>query len=357
MLKKLDGKNYNEIGSEFWLEDQNGGFCDSGQAYVLSGRTAIDLILQDMMVVHSPMTSVYMPAWCCDSMLQPFLERGVDIDFYDVSYECDHLTYHIDLDSHPDILYVTNYFGYSNTLDVGAIRLFKSRGCKILYDRTHSLFLQDDDILKLADYTFASIRKWMGVLCGASLSKDGGEIDMCHLQDYPYLQDKIDAMRLKADYINGCGEVDKQSFLDLYASFGHHLVGDYRNYKMDDQSKHLWLCADKDGIKNKRRANAATLQSGLQEVTQITQMFSMQDGDTPLFVPVLLHNKEERDALRRHLTANAVYCPIHWPKPSSIRETMAVNSLYDRELSLICDQRYGLNEMQRMIEIIKEYYH
>ena len=352
----MGGKNYKEIGSEFWLVDQNGGSGDSSHTYVLSGRTAIDLILQDMMASHNQVNSVYMPAWCCDSMLQPFLERGIDIAFYDISYERDHLTYHIDLDSHPDILYVTNYFGYSNTLDISAIRYFKSKGCKIFYDRTHSFFMQDDDILKLTDYTFASIRKWMGVPCGASLSKNGGEINMCHLQEYPYLHEKIDAMRMKADYINGCDEIDKQSFLDLYASFGRHLVEDYRNYKMDEQSKHLWSCADKDGIKNKRRTNAATLQSGLQEVSQITQMFFMEVGDCPLFVPVLLNSKEERDALRRHLTANAVYCPIHWPKPSAIRETMAVNSLYDRELSLICDQRYGLNEMQRMIDVIKEYY-
>lgn len=345
--------NYKEIGSEFWLENQN---VDDGSVFVLSGRTAIDLILQDMKASCRCMDSVYMPAWCCDSMLQPFIDRGVNIEFYDVSYENNRLSYHIDYNSKVDILYVTNYFGYDTVLSAETISQFKARNCAILYDRTHSLFRENDVTSSLADYTFASVRKWLGVPCGALALKNGGEMDIHYLRDFPYLQEKIDAMQLKANYMNEDGKSDKQAFLDLFVSFGHHLVEDYRNYKMDIISRCLWLHADRNRIMEKRCANVTILQSSLQEIPQVSLLFNMTNGDCPLFVPILLDSKDERDALRRHLTSNAIYCPIHWPKPSTISNSMAVDRLYDCELSLICDQRYDFDDMQRIINTIKEFY-
>lgn len=71
-----------EIGSEYWLDDK----CSNNVIFALSGRTAIDLILQDIKAKGLHPKSVYMPAWCCDSMLQPFVDRGLDISFYDISY-------------------------------------------------------------------------------------------------------------------------------------------------------------------------------------------------------------------------------------------------------------------------------
>ena len=38
-----------------------------------------------------------------------------------------------------DILYVTNFFGYENTLPIETIKEFKAKGAIILYDRTHSI--------------------------------------------------------------------------------------------------------------------------------------------------------------------------------------------------------------------------
>ena len=68
--------------------------------------------------------------------------------------------------------------------------------------------------------------------------------------------------------------------------------------------------------------------------------------DCPLFVPVLLEN---RDKVRKHLTENKIYCPVHWPKPEG-----ADSNIYDMELSLICDQRYGVNDMERIVSVLSE---
>lgn len=348
----MDSK-FRELGSEFWLDYlQEEDDC----IFVLSGRTAIDLILQDICVMDRDARRVYMPAWCCDSMLQPFVDRGVDIRLYNIRYENGHLLYDIEETNDIDIFYVTNYFGYDNTLSVDAVLHFKQSGAIIVYDRTHSL-LRDNDVLDgIADYTFCSIRKWMGVICGAYLKKNSGVLHKPVLQECPFLADRINAMEMKAAYISEDNNINKQDFLAKYALFGYLLERDYRNYRMDKLSVLIWQYADKFTMKKVRTANAEMLQYHLKEISQVKPMFIIEDGDCPLFVPVLLGSKEERNALRRHLTANNIYCPVHWPKPALLEGSLQAITIYDRELSLLCDQRYGFADMQRIIDAIKEFY-
>lgn len=332
-------KQYCEIGSEFWLDDLRD---ESSCIHVLSGRTAIDLIIQDVKAMGGQARQVYMPAWCCDSMLQPFKDRIVDIEFYDVSWDNGVINYEIDTGKEIDILYLTNYFGYRNTMPIETIIDFKRRGAIIIYDRTHSLFKEDSIVECLADYTFGSIRKWMSVVSGAYLEKKDGQFNVTALTDCPYISYRKVAMEQKASYMSGNNSIDKQVFLGKYSRFGHLLEEDYRNYRMDEQSLNLWLSLDKEAIKKNRCANAVTLEVCLQELPNVQLMFKLREGDCPLFVPILLDNKDERDSLRRYLTANAIYCPIHWPKPSLISKDAMTSDIYDRELSLLCDQRYGL---------------
>ena len=142
-----------EIGSEYWIDsipetlrsDREGVYC-------LSGRTAIDLILQD--VLHKKrIGSVAMPAWCCDSMIAPFVARGLDVQFYDYGQN--------EFLNAPDVFYLTNYVGYESALPLKTVKQMKERGSIVLYDRTHSFLMEDGAYRELSDYSFASIRKSM----------------------------------------------------------------------------------------------------------------------------------------------------------------------------------------------------
>ena len=117
-------RNRLEIGSEFWLEDDlPQAISDRDGVYVLSGRTAIDLIIQDILKTKK-IRNVYMPAWCCDSMIAPFVERGILVDWYDVHFD-GQLQYLVDKHKQTEIFYVTNYFGCENTIDISIIKHFK----------------------------------------------------------------------------------------------------------------------------------------------------------------------------------------------------------------------------------------
>ena len=79
--------SFSEIGSEFWIEHvPEHLLTERDGVYAISGRTAIDLVLQDVLKKGS-MRKVYMPAWCCDSMMAPFLAHGIEVCFYDMSIE------------------------------------------------------------------------------------------------------------------------------------------------------------------------------------------------------------------------------------------------------------------------------
>lgn len=334
-----------EIGSEFWLEREPVATSHREGCYVLSGRTAIDLIIQDI-AKRRLVRSVYMPAWGCDSMLAPFSHRDVHVDFYDVRFD-GQLKCHTDNTDSTDIFYVTNYFGYENTLPIEIVKKIKGKGAIILYDRTHSFLMENDPYLELADYSFASIRKWMGVIGGAVVYG----VNDCQLKPYPHLECKEKAMRMKKAFIEGDMSIDKQAFLSLYGEFGHHLAEDYQNYEMDDLSYALFKTEDLAAMRRKRRENAKYLHEHLKGVRF---MGELTDKAVPLFVPVFFDTIEQRNAVRKKLIEAQIYCPIHWPKPAQIPADFTVNKIYDTELSLICDQRYDLADMERMVTQIAQ---
>ncbi len=335
-----------EIGSEFWFEDDLPQVVsDRDGVYVLSGRTAIDLIIQDILKTRK-IRNVYMPAWCCDSMLAPFVAHGIHVEFYDVVHtESTEIICHTDGTDYTDVFYVTNYFGYEDSLPVETVKKFKEQGSIILYDRTHSFLMENDPYLALADYSFASIRKWMEVIGGAVVNGVG----KFELKPCSYLDCKEKAMRMKKAFIEGDTSIDKQTFLNLYSEFGHHLAEDYQNYEMDDLSFALYKTEDLSAMRRKRRENAKYLHENLKGVKFIGEL---TENAEPLFVPVFFGTTEQRNAVRKKLIEAQIYCPIHWPKPTLIPADFEANKIYDTELSLICDQRYDLTDMERMVTLI-----
>ena len=99
-------------------------------------------------------------------------------------------------------------------------------------------------------------------------------------------------------------------------------------------------------MRHKRRENAKYLHEHLKGVRFIDEL---TDNAVPLLVPVFFDSSEQRNAVRKKLIEAQIYCPIHWPKPAQIPAELKSNKIYDTELSLICDQRYDLADMQRIV--------
>jgi len=351
-----------EIGSEFWqysssnkLTHQIPQWLHWGKENRLlaSGRTALDHIIGDIKAT-STFKTVYMPSYCCHTMIEPFISNGVEVLFYDVVVDKNGgLDYHIDYQNNCDAVFIMSHFGYSSYDFSEIIEIFKyKKGKIIIEDATHSLF-QKQAFNTNSDYIFASFRKWMAIPGGSLASKmnDDFDIDLPTKIHEEYVNLRVEGMRLKQAYMSK-PNMDKKSFLQIFNEAEYLLDRDYKSYTIDDLSFSIIAQIDKNKLRSKRIANANYLIEGITKHSHIKPLFNKVDANhCPLFVPIII-KAGCRDSINKHLIEKNVYCPVHWPKSDLHKLNRKSEFIYDHILSIPCDQRYYLDDMDRIIEIL-----
>lgn len=327
-----------EIGSEFWdiptCSFGNRLFPESVQ-WFLSGRIALRSILKDVKRCRT----AALPMWCCDSMVKPFSDAGIEVRFYPVYPGPDgQLKQDITFDC--DILFVMDYFGYTSS----SADFSKYRGT-VIRDVTHSLFSSS---CSDADYYFGSLRKWCGFRTGGyAWTKDGHPLPEGTADDCGYTALRRKAMESKKQYLDGNGN---KGYLEVFSK-AEELLEDIGIVQADKQDVQRVPNLDADFIRATRRRNAEILRKAFPDWLLFPEM---RETDCPMFVPVLVPDGK-RDGLRRHLTANEIYCPVHWPVSEYHRLDSRSKELYKSELSLVCDQRYTPEDMNRIVSVINDF--
>ena len=300
-----------EIGSEFWKVDNStkkNHLFPSDTKWFLSGQNALNFIIDDIKSKHD-VSSVALPSWCCDSMIIPFIINDFDISFYDIELK---------------------------------------NGNLVIRDLTHSIFIKE---YKDATYYFGSLRKWTGVYTGGyawSNEKWTDEIPVREV-DRKYVSLRCQAMKQKRDYIEGLTK--SKGYLEKYEEAEDvldecNLKGVYNAERADILAAQT---LDIDKIKKKRRENAKEL---LKSISDIALFPEISDNDCPLFVPIII---KCRDELKKTLIGKGVYCPVHWPISKHHILTNRTREIYEKELSIVCDQRYSTEDMKKISCLIKEY--
>jgi dTDP-4-amino-4,6-dideoxygalactose transaminase len=160
------------------------------------------------------------------------------------------------------------------------------------------------------------------------------------------------AANLKRQFVNN-DYIGNKEFLEIFNKAEELLEEDYENYILSDEDCVLVNKLDNNKITTKRQGNAEYLTENLKDINGI-ECIRMTEGSTPLFVPIIVMNGQ-RDKLRDILKDNQIYCPVHWPL--SKLHTIENVFLYRNSLSLICDQRYSVNDMEKIVTIIKKFYY
>ena len=324
-----------EIGSEFWDvpigTSENGIFPESTQ-WFLSGRSALCSIVKSLGAVKT----VAMPSWCCDSMIKPFVDAGIKVCFYPV-YMQDCIIQKIRFDC--DALLIMDYFGYSSYCD-----LSNYTGL-VIRDITHSIFSKS---YTDADYYFGSLRKWCGIWTGGYAW--GKAIAEPNTTDFEYVNLRRCAMEEKAKYIRN-GEHGNKNYLNLYASAEDRLLGDVSCFA-DMRDIEMARRLDVGFLKSRRRTNAKILMDAFRPYL-IFQ--TLHESDCPLFVPILVPNGK-RDDLRRYLINHGIYCPVHWPITKEHILRSKEKEIYQNSLSLVCDQRYSIEDMKHVVNVTKDFW-
>lgn len=349
-----------EIGSEFWERpSQKGSYrCtelnQNSKRWFISGRTALDYIIRDI-IKKCGVFSVAMPSYYCYSMVEPFLRNGIsEIEFYDVVPSVEGI--HISSQITADVVYVIDYFGVSSKQVRDIVYESSQKGKIIICDLTQSVFCRND-YADMYDYAFCSYRKWFFSNAAVAVTNREFDIDYSVKEDEFFTRIRLEAAQEKDDYIH-CITSEK-GYLEKYhkadVSLKDHYVGFTPNH---DEVKYVTY-VDDDFIVRRRRENAAFILQELKECANTQfRLFTdiIGENEVPLFVPILLDNSV-RYNLREYLKQQNIYCPIHWPITEYHNQlTQKQKALYNNELSLVCDQRYSLADMQREVNAIKAFF-
>ena len=352
-----------EIGSTFWeydletTENKNSFWWQTksvNKIFLKSGRNAIKALCR---IVDSTNRVVLVPSYTCETVIEPFLDEGWHIHYYKIDKDlCINIDYLEKLvaETSPKMIFVHSYFGFSfNQGEIEALEKFSKQGIEIAEDMTQSLF--SEQRLPFADYYIASFRKFLAIPDGGVLISRKS-IPNLGIQECDNAISKIafEAFDEKRRYFETLKSDIKDSFREKYETL-KNLIGDNNKLReISDVSLKLILSCDKKNLSLKRTANYLYLLNGIsniQSVTPITKEIS--SGETPLYLPVYTNYRRELQSI---LAKNNIYCPVIWPRSNYISiNDNDVSFMYEHMLCFPIDQRYDSNDMQKVIDLLKNY--
>lgn len=351
-----------EIGSEFWTGctplDGTGiaPLLPAGMDvhFTLCGRTALELALRDALQMRT-IRKAYLPSYCCHTMIEPFVTKGIEVLFYHVFFTDIGIGCNFDPDNNCDAVFLMDYFGFRNEQTALLAADQMSRGKVVFYDATHAMFCKNMDY-GACDYVFGSFRKWFGVNAGFCAKQGAWKNFPVLTENRTYTNQRNAAFLKKQRFMEG-EPMSKNIFLRFFSEAEKSLEADYVGYGPDDESCNTLETVNLAYIRSKRLENATFITEKINAMNSgfmCSPYRQVREEDCPLFVPLKIA-AEARTSLRCLLIERQIYLPIHWPLSGLHKTDKVSQTIYDTELSFVCDQRYSLEDMERAIEIIRSF--
>lgn len=319
------------IGGYPSLEINDGQEWHSQALHLNAGRYALEYILRTRRY-----RKVYLPYYICDTVLLPFSRLGVEYEFYHINSQLEPSIV-FDVRSDEAVLYV-NYFGLKNHYAFTFCHNYKNT----ILDQTQAFYSEQGNRYEdksIQCDTFYSCRKFFGVPDGAYLYTDsllGERLERDEsFERMTFLTKRIDRSPQE-------GYADFRSNDKVLNRVG--LKG------MSKLTEAMMKGIDFTAKANKRINNFHVLDKVLRETNRFK--WDIDYGTVPLVYPYYVENGS---ALRQYLINNQVFCARYWP--NVLKWCKPYEWEYQLAENLVClpiDQRYGEEEMKRIIDIIKE---
>lgn len=353
-----------EIGSDFWdnviTNDQ--GFeipkikDTVKQDYLISGRSAIGALAKGL---KSQRNTILLPAYNCESVIKPFEKEGWRLEYYpihrDFTINQEVLKQKV-VEASPSAVYFQGYFGFHTQGDIKAILLFcKERNIKTIEDLTHSCFSEYEKLD--VDYYVLSLRKYFAMPEGGMLIHRNEVIKM---EVQPAIRKVLTvanrAFLLKEKYMEGIENIEKEEFCSEYRKLNKMIDELDDQFEINDETLNWLMAVDFKYLKARRQENFMILLQGLKHMEWFQIIFNtIPDDVVPLFFPIFLSSKADRSLAQSLLSERNIFCPVIWPQYISNEELdRDTKYIYDHILCIPCDQRYGREEMQYIIDTFKE---
>lgn len=311
------------IGGYFQLTLEQGKEYYPDLIKLNTSRNAFEYIL-----IIKGYTKVYFPYYTCEVMLEPLIRLNIPYQFYRINDELEPI---FDFEVGPtECLLYTNYFG----LKQATVKRLRENISNLIIDNAQAFFSKP---LSGTD-TFYSCRKFFGVPDGAYLQIDTDERLVLE-KDYSanrlsHLTNSID-FGIEHSYSKFLENEEKLKDNDIkyMSSLTQALLGNisYRE------------------IKNKRIENFSFLHENLFLANELAIDFT--EGTPALVYPLLISKK----GIKAKLIENKIFIPTYWPNvfkwttEKTFEYQLAKHALY-----LPIDQRYDLNDMAYIIDVLKK---
>lgn len=314
------------IGGYFeWEFPTNGGsFPHSDGVLLNSGRHSLEYILMSIGQINR----LWIPYYTCDVVLQPIESLGIPYSFYHINKDFT-LSEDFELEFGEYLIY-TNYFGI---MDEYCKKLAIHYGENLILDYAQAFYASHIEGIN----TFYSPRKFVGI-------PDGG---------IAYTNISIDIELRKDHSYDRCVHLLKRHDLlpmDGYNDFkdSSHKIANSSLSLMSTLTKNMLTSLDYESIKEKRLANFTFLHTHLTESNEL-QMPSLDSFSCPMVYPYYTADTN----LRKRLIANQIFVATYWPNVFEwCKERDVEYNLCKNIIPLPIDQRYGEEDMQRIINII-----
>lgn len=357
-----------EIGSNFWLNPNEAldekplgtptqFNCEGGDyAWFSTGRSAILYVIKAIEERNPGIKKVaVLPSFTCDTVFEPFIYSGYEVFYYPVERDLKTTSDAIletAIKNDASIVLFHRYFGF-DTLDGHVDRMcggLRKLGKYSVEDCTQCLY---SDISRAdSDFTVGSIRKWTGTPDGGfAVCREGSFNDKPQKTDIDLERAKIKASYAKYRYIFE-HKGDKVDMLSMYRTAEDILDNQEEIFNISEMSAKVQANLNVNNLIGKRRANFHLLSKELNQY--VRPVFSFGKREVPLYFPMLV---EDREALQKHLVMNAIYAPVVWPKDDKQpKQCIGAENAYKHLLCIPIDQRYETDDMERIVEVIKDFY-
>lgn len=338
--------NYSDLEFDTTANPILPSFGAQHETWVDTGRSALAVIARHLVTTAAEST-VWLPAYLCESIVMPFLRKGLRVRFYSVGERLDRI------DAYPvpgDTLLFIHYFGCRNHTAMHRVAEFRAMGVCVIEDCVQAALTIG--IGTNGDYAVTSLRKFLPQPDGALLASRAPITVEADVADEAFV-----SARFVGKLRRGRGE-RSESFLPLFVQ-SERLLSDECPRSMSWISHQLLANSDLSTIAARRCANFSTLQDGLADIASCTDIVpflnSLEAGEVPLGFPVVVGGGR-RDALRHHLAENAIFCPIHWnlahlPGGAFTEERVLSASI----LTLPLDQRYQECDMTTILATLSTF--
>ncbi len=309
-----------------------------------SGRAALYQIL-NYLRQEKGFNRVLLPDFLCSSVLVPVKALGLEFAFYQIDenleLEQENLS---ELYKGGTSILLINYFGLKNLeKQIKAIRTIDEKA--IIIEDDVQAFYEFLKPLGDVDFKFTSLRKTFAI-------PDGGLVKTKYnmpVVDKPntFGQYKAAAALLKSMRE---GNFNDKIYLEMFEK-GESLIDEEIECGMSRIAEKLYFFVNDEHVKVRRLNNAHYLLEGLGRIG-VKPMIPVKDGYVPLFIPIIVKN---RDVVRKAMFQKEIFCPVHWPLDGM--HVKRGEMMAKTELSLIIDQRYGRNDMDSILAVLKEHLH